>query len=86
MRKRSYITWALVPAAVALVIAPTAAADPGQPWCGYGQNPSRDYCRSVPPLPATAQPDDGRHATQQQMVQCPTGTVEVSEGICAPPP
>ena len=88
MRKKlSYATLVLIPAAAAIAIAPIAAADPGDPVCGYGQRPAFDRCNAIPPLPpAPLDPNrDPRLPLGMTMVQCPPGAVEVSEGICGLP-
>jgi hypothetical protein len=87
MRKKiSYAPLVLISAAAAIAIAPIAAADPGDPICGYGQRPERDRCNAIAPLPeATTQDPNDPWNTMQTMVKCPPGSVEVSEGICGLP-
>jgi hypothetical protein len=87
MRKKlSYSLLVLVPAAAAIAMAPIAAADPGDPICGYGQRPERDRCNAIQPLPpAPLDPNWDPSALPMTQVQCPPGAVEVSEGICGLP-
>jgi hypothetical protein len=84
-----YFTGPLI-AAAAIAIAPIAAADPAGPgpnWCGYGQFPDRDHCDTIAPLPPlNPQPANSRDLAHQEPARCPPGAIEVSEGICAPPP
>ncbi len=85
MRKKlSYATLVLIPAAAAIAMAPIAAAEPGDPVCGYGQRPERDRCNAIPPLPEDPSECDS-HFCGQTIVKCPPGAVEVSEGICGLP-
>jgi hypothetical protein len=85
-KKASYATSLLISAAAAIAIAPMAPADPGDPICGYGQRPERDGCNAIPPLPPPpGDPNRDRYPAMQEMVQCPPGAVEVSEGICGLP-